>query len=183
MAAGGAKGGLMGSLEERNRSLWVATTESGSSEPANDGDHADVVVVGAGITGLTTARLLAEAGASVLVVDAGPICAGASGYTTAKITSLHGLTYGDLVHRFDEDRGWLYGEANQASIAEIARLVELDSIECAFERRAHIVYTTDPSGADSVVEEAEVAARLGLPASSEQATDLPFGGCGSSPVR
>lgn len=64
--------------------------------------------------------------------------------------------------------------ANQAAIAEIARLVELDSIECAFEHKAHIVYTTDASRAESVTEEAEVAARLGLPASSEQATDLPF---------
>src|SRR3954471_20818151 len=80
----------MGSLREHNPSLWVATTEPGDFPALTGDDRADVVVVGAGIAGLTTARLLVEAGASVIVIDAGSVCAGATGYTTAKISSLHG---------------------------------------------------------------------------------------------
>ena len=164
----------MGTLDERNRSLWVATTDAGDFPTLAGDDRADVVVVGAGITGLTTARLLVEDGRSVIVVDAGPVCAGATGYTTAKITSLHGLAYGDITDRFDEDRARLYGQANEAAIAEVARLVELDAIECGLERRAHVVYTTDPSTADAVHREAELASRLGLPASSSLPAELPF---------
>src|SRR3954454_772409 len=143
----------MGSLHEHNRSLWVATTEPGNFPALTGDDRADVVVVGAGIAGLTTARLLVEEGASVIVIDAGSICAGATGYTTAKVTSLHGLTYSDLADRFDEDRARLYGEANEAAIAEVARLVEADAIDCAFERRGHVVYTADSSQAESVANE------------------------------
>lgn len=164
----------MGTLREHNPSLWVATTEPGGHPALSGDDRADVIVVGAGITGLTTARLLVEQGASVIVVDAGSVCAGASGYTTAKITSLHGLVYGDLVDRFGEDRARLYGEANEAAIDTIARLVEADGIDCRFERRAHLAYTTDPGSAESVASEADVAARLGLPASSFTPTELPF---------
>jgi glycine/D-amino acid oxidase-like deaminating enzyme/nitrite reductase/ring-hydroxylating ferredoxin subunit len=164
----------MGTLHERNPSLWVATTEAGGYPPLAGADRADVIVVGAGITGLTTARLLVEQGASVIVVDAGDLCAGASGYTTAKVTSLHGLVYADLVDRFGEDRARLYGEANEAAIDTIARLVEGDGIACGFERRAHLAYTTDPASAGSVAREAEVAARLGLPASTSTASELPF---------
>lgn len=164
----------MGTLNERNPSLWVATTEPGVFPTLSGDDRADVVIVGAGITGLSTARLLVEHGASVIVIDAGSICAGATGYTTAKITSLHGLTYRELADRFDEDRARLYGEANEAAIAEIARLVDADRIDCSFDRRAHIVYTTDPSRAESVTAEAELAARLGLPASASTLTELPF---------
>ena len=164
----------MGTLDERNRSLWVATTEAGDFPTLTGDDRADVIVVGAGITGLTTARLLVEEGRSVIVVDAGPVCAGASGYTTAKITSLHGITYTEIAERFDEHRARLYGEANEAAIAEVARLVELDGIDCSFERRAHVVYTTDPSTAESVQREADLAARLGLPATSTADTELPF---------
>ena len=164
----------MGSLHERNPSLWVGTTEPGDYPPLAGDERADVVVVGAGITGLTTARLLVEAGASVVVIDAGPICAGATGYTTAKVTSLHGLTYTELANRFDEGRARLYGEANEAAIAEVARLVDADGIECEFQRRAHVVYTTDPAMGDSVAQESSLAASLGLPASASAATELPF---------
>ena len=164
----------MGSVLEHHPSLWIATTDPGDFPALSGQDAADVVVVGAGITGLSTACLLAEQGATVVVVDAGSICAGATGYTTAKVTSLHGLTYAELADRFDADRARLYGEANEAAIGEIARLVAAHGIDCAFERRAHIVYTTDPSSRSSVEQEAEVAASLGLPASSTTQTDLPF---------
>ena len=46
----------MGTLDERNRSLWVATTEAADFPTLGGDDRADVIVVGAGITGLTTRR-------------------------------------------------------------------------------------------------------------------------------
>src|SRR5215218_524954 len=86
---------------ERNVSYWVATTPETSFSSYPGGDlKVDVAVVGGGITGLTTALLLQQVGASVAVVEAGRVACGVTGYTTAKVTSLHGLTYAKLTGTF-----------------------------------------------------------------------------------
>ncbi|HEX8582284.1 MAG TPA: FAD-binding oxidoreductase, partial [Acidimicrobiales bacterium] len=120
----------MGTLDERNRSLWVAGTD-GRTWPALAGaTDVDVAVVGAGITGLTTALLLADSGASVLVVEAGRVSSGVTGYTTAKVTSLHGLTYDRLRSQHGAEKAGAYGQANQAAVELVAATVERLGIDC-----------------------------------------------------
>ena len=60
----------MGSLHERNISLWIGTTPETTYSPLADELAVDVAVIGAGITGLSTAALLKRAGARVAVIDA-----------------------------------------------------------------------------------------------------------------
>ena len=155
-------------------SHWVATAPR-EPLPALDRDlRAEVAVVGAGIVGLTTALLLAESGASVAVVEAGEVGRSVTGYTTAKVSSLHGLTYRTLVGKHGEERARLYGEANEAGLEKIAALVRELAIDCDFRRKPNFTYTVTESDRSEVEEEAEVAARLGLPAAFDETLDLPF---------
>ena len=88
---------------ETNPSLWVATAP-GTNYPALDHDiEADVIVVGSGITGLTTARLLAGRGLSVVVIEARRLCYGTTGFTTAKVTALHSTIYSELAERWGDE--------------------------------------------------------------------------------
>jgi glycine/D-amino acid oxidase-like deaminating enzyme len=67
-------------------SLWAAVTPAGPALPALEGDHAtDVVIVGAGFTGLSTAIHLREAGVAATVVEAAEPGWGASGRNNGQV--------------------------------------------------------------------------------------------------
>ena len=149
--------------------------EAGPGYPPLDGDaRAEVAVVGAGITGLTAALLLAEAGRDVLVVEMDRVGRGATGYTTAKVSSQHGVVYHSLASAHGDAKARAYGQANQAGLELIAGWVKERGIECGFRRRAAYAYALSESQRSQLQREAETAERLGLPASFVDELPLPF---------
>ena len=164
----------MGSLRERNVSLWVSTTPETQYPQLAEHLTVDVAVIGAGITGLSTAVLLKRAGVRVAVIEAGRLASGVTGYTTAKITSLHGLVYAHLVEQIGEERARIYADANQAAIEQVATFVREYAIDCDFRRTTAHTYTEDPLRVGDIRAEAETSVKLGLPASYTETTDLPY---------
>jgi glycine/D-amino acid oxidase-like deaminating enzyme/nitrite reductase/ring-hydroxylating ferredoxin subunit len=165
----------MGSLRQANPSLWAVTAPGGDDHPPLPcGATAEVVVVGAGIAGLSTALALAEAGVDVVVLEAGRVCSGVTAYTTAKVTSLHGLTYAGLERHAGAEVARAYAEANQAGLDAVAGWVERYAIDCDFTRRPAYTYTTSSERVQDVADEVEAAQRLGLPAAFTTTTELPF---------
>ena len=164
----------MGSLREANPSLWVGTTPD-SGFPTLTGDiEADVAVIGGGIAGLMTAALCRQEGHRVVVLEAGRLAAGATGYTTAKLTALHGLVYDRLARSFGDQAAAQYADANLAGIARVAALVEQHAIDCDFERQPAFTYTTDTSAVGAIEAEVATAGRIGLGATLTTETDLPY---------
>ena len=95
---------------------------------------ADVVVVGAGITGLTTAYLLGQAGKSVIVLDDGPIASGETERTTAHLSIALDDRYFELEALHGAEGARRAAESHSAAIAEIERIVRTEQIDCEFER-------------------------------------------------
>jgi glycine/D-amino acid oxidase-like deaminating enzyme len=147
----------MGRSGEPNQSWWM-TSEPPSPHAVLDADlTVDVVVVGAGIAGLATARELQDRGGDVAVVEADRVASGSTGFTTAKVTSLHGLKYHDLVERHGTERARQYAEANQWALERIASLGEVDRLPA-------FTYTTERGRVADIEAEVEAARSLDLPA-------------------
>lgn len=134
----------------------------------------DVVVVGAGIAGLSAGYLLKRAGKSVAVLEKSCIGQGVSGNTTGKVTSQHNLHYAMLQKQFGAKKARLYAQANQEAIERIEQLIEREHIACDWQRDDAYVFTEESSEVASLQKEAQAAKRLGLPATFEATTPLPF---------
>lgn len=93
---------------------------------------AEVLVVGAGITGLTTALNLQRAGVSCVVAEAFNIGFGTTGGTTAHLNTLLDTTYDEVISAFGEERAKLLAKAAQEAIRTIRTNAMELATDCEF---------------------------------------------------
>ena len=154
-------------------SLWRTNTDL-PEFPTLVGDvRCDVLVVGAGITGLTTAFELTDRGFDVIVLEANRLLAGTTGGTTAKLTSQHGLIYDQLETRYGRKLAGQYADANAAGIETVASISDGLDVDPTFERRPAYVYAESESDRAAIEREARSARALDLPATVIDDVDAP----------
>lgn len=155
--------------------VWAEDEPTARRARAHLPATADVVVVGAGIAGLTTAYRLAEAGRSVLVLEALAVGAGVSGHTTAKVTAQHGLRYARLRRSKGEEGAAQYAAAQLDALEWIADEVRTHDVQCDWQRVPTHLFGSNPQDREELVKEAEACSAAGLPATfAEQSPELPF---------
>ncbi len=116
--------------------------------PSIDGNiSVDVLVIGGGITGVTTAYHLKKRGLKVCLVEAGRIAAGQTGHTTAHLTYVTDRPFHRLAHQIGESHARSLWHAGKAAIDLIQKTVEQESVSCDFRRIAGY-YHVSPMGMD-----------------------------------
>ena len=150
-------------------SIWAETALP--QFPRLQGDKTtQILIIGGGMAGLLCAFRLKQAGADVLLVEAGRICGGVTQNTTAKITSQHGLIYHKLLHKLGREKAGMYLQANQQAVADFHALCK--DIPCHFEAQSAFVYSLDDRQA--LEQEVHALHLLGYPAGLKEDLPLPF---------
>jgi glycine/D-amino acid oxidase-like deaminating enzyme/nitrite reductase/ring-hydroxylating ferredoxin subunit len=156
-------------------SVWIESERTQPEHPTLVGDaYADAVVIGGGIVGITTSLMLQEAGLRVVLLEANRLARGVSAYTTAKVTSQHGVIYSRLRSKHGAEAARVYAEANERGLAWIAERVERHRIDCDFRRRPAIAYVTSSRRRSEIEKEVEVAREAGLAADLIEDAPLPY---------
>lgn len=141
---------------------WRATRATGSLDHTH---RCDVAIVGAGITGLTTALLLKREGLKVAIVESGPgIASGESLRTTAHLTQVLDERYHGLSSAFGKAGARLIARAKREALEIVEGLVREHQIECAFRRVPGFLYTEHESEMREIQRELRAMRRAGLPA-------------------
>ncbi|MBQ9298325.1 MAG: FAD-dependent oxidoreductase [Clostridia bacterium] len=159
-------------------SYWIDSTKDFNiGSKIDDNYTADVCIIGAGICGLSTAYYLSKKGLKVIVIDKDDIGEKASGNTTAKITMQHGLIYDYLLTSFNENFARDYFNANKKAISNIKEIIDLENINCDFEYKQNLIFTTTEEDVEKIQNEVDAINLLsGKQDYTEllNSSDLPF---------
>ena len=153
-------------------SLWLDRPLPASSDTLVPGARFEVVVVGAGLTGMVTALLLAQAGRSVAVLEARRLGAVTTGNTTAKISLLQGTTLSKMLKHTSKRVAGAYVEANREGQHWLLDYCAMHDV--AVQRRDAYTYAATSSGLSSVKKELWAAHELGLNVSRAETHELPY---------
>jgi glycine/D-amino acid oxidase-like deaminating enzyme/nitrite reductase/ring-hydroxylating ferredoxin subunit len=155
--------------------VWFESAAVPSTPPLGRDEKADVCVVGAGLSGLTTAWFLAREGLSVVVVDDGPVAGGETSRTTAHLVSALDDYYHELERLHGKDGARIAAQSHTAAIDAIERIVVEAAIDCDFHRVDGYLF----GDGDTISAELDAARRAGLEVERVKRVPVsfhPFGG-------
>lgn len=132
-------------------SYWLDTAPAfttGAEGPVSG--RADVVVVGAGFTGLSAALELAKRGASVVVLEAGRVVGEASGRNGGHCNSGLAHDFGSLAARLGVEKARAFYQAYDASVETVEKIVKQENIACDFARVGKLKLAAKPEHYDKL---------------------------------
>lgn len=145
-----------------NRSFWVASVGPLAFEKLQHDTETDVLVIGGGISGLTTAYCLLKSGHSVVLVEDGHIGSGESGRTTAHLSFALDDHYYELEKLFGKEKTKLAADSHMAAVKFIERTIRLENIDCNFKRVIGYLFLGENDKRETLEKEYEATINAGL---------------------
>ena len=146
-----------------HHSYWTDSVDPLLYKTLDSDTIADVLIIGGGIAGLTTAYCLCKSGKKVILLEDGYLGSGETGRTTAQITYALDDRYYDLEKFFGEEKAKLAAQSHKQAIEWINSVVTIEDIDCNFKRLDGYLFTDPSDKEENLDKELEAATRAGLP--------------------
>jgi glycine/D-amino acid oxidase-like deaminating enzyme/nitrite reductase/ring-hydroxylating ferredoxin subunit len=151
-----------------NTPYWSDTASIAEFPPIHADLRVDVAIIGGGITGITAAYLLKQAGATFALLERDSFASADTGCTTAHLTSVTDVRLHELVKNFGPDHALAVWDAGRAAIDQISDIINTNQIECEFATVPGFLHQPRTDGKegelDRLKEDARIAAQLGIEA-------------------
>lgn len=158
-----------------NVSYWLETAGDATHHyPSLDRDlDVDVAILGAGITGLTTAAHLVDAGRKVAVLEAEHIGSGTTGFTSAHLDATTDLALDEMIVDFGQSAASAVCTATREAIDQIESRCR-QWPDCEFSRVPAFEYTETAAGLESLHKQCAAGRKLGFNCWFTRQVPLPF---------
>ena len=148
--------------DEHSRSFWMDDAPVIDAPRLSAAEACDVVVIGSGIAGLSTAYELARMGQSVVVIDRGGIGSGMTARTTAHLATALDDFYSELIRVRGEEDARLYHESQVAAVNRIEAICRDEAIDCQFRRLDGYLVPTDEGPISDLRKEFDACRSIGV---------------------
>ncbi|HKP31860.1 MAG TPA: FAD-dependent oxidoreductase [Chitinophagaceae bacterium] len=122
----------------------------------------DILIVGGGITGITTALLLQKAGKKCIVAEANTLCFGTTGGTTAHLNTVLDHPYNEIKSKFGEKAAQTVAEAAKEALDLIRKNVAEYKIDCEFEEQDGYMFSQDEKQTKELISILEATNNAGI---------------------
>jgi glycine/D-amino acid oxidase-like deaminating enzyme/nitrite reductase/ring-hydroxylating ferredoxin subunit len=134
----------------------------------------DVIIVGGGITGISTALVLQKAGKQCLVIEAKNLCFGTTGGTTAHLNTLLDTPYTTIQKKFDKDTSTRVALAVKEAINLIQSNIKEHQIDCGFEETDAFLFAQNESQENELENILEATTEAGITAGHSLKIPVPI---------
>lgn len=156
-------------------SLWKAISDEPISYPnLTQNIEVDVAIVGAGITGITTALHLIKQGKKVAILEANRVGSGTTAYSTGNLYVPVQPYFQHIISKFNEETAKAVAQSRNFAIDYIENTVREKNIQCNFSRRPWYIYTNEENKVSFLDKEVAALKKVGLSINYTSHLPLPF---------
>lgn len=154
------------------KSIWLTDIKESKERQLDKNIEVDVLIIGGGITGLTTAYHLKNSNLSICLVDQDKVAHGVSSKTTGKLNYLQEVIYSTLEKEYSYEIANLYYKSQRHAIKIVKDIIEKEQIDCNFEKVSSYVFTDNEKEMKKLIKEKAILESMGEKVNEHKKIDL-----------
>ena len=145
----------------KNKSIWLDVKNKALKRVTKDLE-CDALVVGGGITGMSTLYQLRKNNVKALLIERNKCGEGVTARSTAKITYLQEKEYMNIRRFGKVDLAKGYLESQIAAVKELKRVIDKENILCDLKKSESLLFTNDEENKVKLLEEYDFLKESGV---------------------
>ena len=155
-----------------NNPIWKSNNIKFNDKLTNT--NVDILIIGGGITGVTSAYFLSKLNKKVLLIDKDNICNDTTYKSTAKISFIQKDIYQKLESTYNFNTSKLYFESQKSAINTLIDIIDKEKIDCELEKVNSYLFTNDECNIKKLDKEKNLLEKLGVKCFVEDHLPIPY---------
>jgi glycine/D-amino acid oxidase-like deaminating enzyme/nitrite reductase/ring-hydroxylating ferredoxin subunit len=141
---------------------------------ANEETTYDAIIIGGGITGLTTALLLHRAHKKCIIIENRSLGFGTTGGTSAHLNTFFDATYPEIEQDFGKDAAKLVAQSGKKAISIIKEFIDNYGIDCDFEHKDALLFSENEKETKELEKILESSKNAGIAVDKAKGNKIPI---------